>query len=327
MTIDAISYRQLLNIISENINDWYLIIKLILLNNTIIEYDNTRYVDKFLSHIHEFNMNIKLENDYLIYCNPIHVCALLAFETHETCANILKWLLGIYNIVPINFKVQFQSKKDLLFYARIFGANDKDLMLLYSIVNMKLDNVKSHRSKLVNEFDIESSFIYDGIFSDYISIIHGDRDNLDRNRIHFNPYMFNFIKFKLPTNIEGRYPDKNILYMSMHKTICTLTELDEDELYETRDDTFNNQNFNTALYMLYTEKINLKFINNIGSISEFTEKMTDPRTCYEKIVNNLYKKTSNSQSLELEIVLQFINSNGPFDLARKYTDLKRRYYA
>lgn len=169
--------------------DYFIILKLLLMFNKVctVPFQN---INSYMSMFFDKNkFNINNDMGYLIYSNPIHVCALLAFENIDTCKKVISTLLSELNIIPCGYPILFKNKTSLIFYSSLFGADYYDLSLIKLLLNINFKNRESHKSFFNNLKPYESDTSPStNIFTDIISIKYNDNMNKVLNNELFNQF-------------------------------------------------------------------------------------------------------------------------------------------
>lgn len=175
----------------------FLTLKLLLMYNNIctVPYENINaYMSMFFNKIkYQVNENI----GYLMYCNPIHVCMLLAHAPINECKNVLSILLSELNIIPCGYPVYLRTKNDLLFYTSLFGGDIYDLAILRNLLETKVDSLNLDQ---LMEIKQNRTSRYSNILTDFISLKY-DTDDKETNSDIFKNY--NIEPFPIIDNINS----------------------------------------------------------------------------------------------------------------------------
>lgn len=334
----------------------FLILKLLFMFNNIctVPFSNINsYMSQFFyKNKYKINENI----GYLVYSNPIHVCALLAFEKQQKCEQIISILLSELNIIPCGYPILFNDKKDLIFYSSLFGADYDDLILLKYLIDLNKETPIQFFNQL-KSYEKDTTPFTD-VFTDFISIKYNDNMNklLNSNAIYefaekdkdTNSILSSIIdsasllELQNETNKSGNYDDKS-LKLSLKLTMKILANNESIPLHSCiqflnhSSDISYDFNIKRICKNIFIKQLNiynpLHDFNSID-INLFNKYIEKPKLCYDKIVKNVYISTCQNPrnfsvipGLDISIQQFMELSLNPVQLALQYKSMKSNFIA
>lgn len=282
------------NLLSNTSEINYLPTTLILINNKAITVPVSN-VNSFMKCFitYENESVYKLDNIYLL-ANPVAIIA-NAIMCEKNVEEIISNLLNCYNLIPYGFKIHC-STKNILTYAYIFGASDREMEIIRFALKYKI------KGKISMWNRVKKPFIKSVIVPDFLSIKYDEQfTNLDFNDVDIKSIGNLQVDYNnLREELRAIYDLNNQhILKSYIGTIEYLLGIQINQAFITKYLIVDSQldtNIKRVIYKYYKSKIRLvggKFNvdTHLSLFTDITNKLTYPEKYFNIISEQIWNST------------------------------------